>query len=171
MLRAWPSDAPRALPAVQKIELRIVFLAFRADVRAALAHDHPHDGVAAARAGLAGAAEDVQRVGVAPSMPGHAVEVGGAMPQRRALRRYALGQHGADGFVQAPDFGWRQRVGAPRWMVARQPERFIGVDVADAGHAGLVQQQRLDLAALVRELAAQYFRREIVCQRFRSERG
>lgn len=111
-------------------------------MRAALGDDDAHNGGATAQAGVAFAVIDLQVVavpaGLAPDVL-MAAKGGAAMFD-------AHFQHGADGFMQPGNFLWSQRFGPAQGMNTGAEERLIGVDVADAGHQALIEQERLDLA-------------------------
>jgi len=55
----------------------------------------------------------------------------------------------ADGFSQRANLARRERIGCSQGVNARQPQRLVGVQIADARDEGLVEQERLD-AALAR---------------------
>jgi len=146
------------------------WLTLRTNVCAALSNNQARNDMAAARAGFAGAPEDLQGIRVAASATGHAVEIGSSVAQGRPFCSHTLRENGTDGLVQAIDFRSCQGIGAPQRMNARQPERFIGVDIADSGDAGLVQQQRFDPAAPAGKLPAQDIDGEFIRQRLGAER-
>jgi hypothetical protein len=52
--------------------------------------------------------------------------------------------------MQTPDVAGRQVTAGSRGMHPRPKQRLVGVDVADAGHDPLIQQQRLDGCAATR---------------------
>ena len=74
-------------------------LAVLADMRAALGDDQAHDLVAAAWAGFAGAAEDVQCLRISSAVSSHAGKIGGPVAQAGATGADAACEHGDNGAV------------------------------------------------------------------------
>src|SRR5262245_27400896 len=73
-----------------------------------------------------------------------AIGDGLAMRHERGALAHRVVQHGADGAVQARDLRVGERIGwAPR-MEFRSPQRFVGVDVADAADDRLVHDPGLE---------------------------
>src|SRR6266508_2889835 len=114
-------------------------LAFGAEVGAASGDFDALDGRAADVAGQAGAPEDFD-LELVPALAAAGVEVvaeAGAAVAEGDLESLA------DCGVESPDALSRKRVGGALRADAGEKERFVGVDVADAGYRGLVEQCRL----------------------------
>ena len=127
--------------------------------------DDPLDRPAAARAGLAGALVDLQ------VLLHLAVAVGrGVVVDRAAAPLDGLGQDPPDRLVEAALVGRAQRAGRPQRMEPRRPQRLVGVDVADPGEEGLVEQERLEPALPPPQPAPEVAHRERRVERLRAER-
>src|ERR1017187_2091571 len=124
----------RFAPGFQLLTI-LPLLAAGAKVRTALGDDHPPDERLATGAGFARALIDAVAELEEALAPFRVDVIGNGRPARGD----GLGEHGDDGVVQfacpvAP-YAWRQR----QRMYAGAKEGFIGVDVADAAHEGLVE--------------------------------
>ena len=115
-------------------------LTARAEVRTTLADACVADRRAAARTALALAAINCQ--------PVLHVAAGVGVVESGALVADGLAQHGADGGVQGGDLGRTERVGGGQRVQAGAKEGFVGVNVAQTGDDALVEQQRLEAAAM-----------------------
>src|SRR5579862_2220781 len=114
-------------------------LAPRAEMGGPGADDDPPDRPATPWAALTGALVDLE------PLLHLAVAVGCRVVVDRAASPFdRLGQDGADREVQAALVGRMERRGGTERMEARQPERLVGVDVADPGNERLVEHERLE---------------------------
>ena len=117
-------------------------LAPRTEVRRPAADHDPPDGPPAATAGLAGALVDEQVV-----LHRAVAFRGGVVVDRAAASHDRLGEDSPDREVEAPLVGRSQGGRRPEGVEPGGPERLVGVDVADAGHERLVQEERLQASA------------------------
>src|SRR5690349_13452787 len=112
-------------------------------MRAAAADDDPRDLVAAAWATAAARlAIDVQKALVFAGRA-RGVAVRG---KTRAAVDDAGAEHSADGAVEAADFRFVQAVSGAFGVKARQEQRFIDINVAEAGDEALIEQDAFQLA-------------------------
>src|ERR1039458_9440339 len=128
-------------------------LAVGTKVGTALGDRHPADGSPAGREWFAGALIDAVADLEEAFAPFGVDVIGDGRPSGGD----GLGEHGDDGVVElagavAPDaLGERQR------MNAGAEEGFIGVDIADAAHEGMVEQQALDARLMAPEGGGEFF--------------
>ena len=108
-----------------------------------LADDDPLDGSSAAEARFAGPPVDSHPLGGEPRL---AVRID-VIPIRRSPAGQPLPERGPDAPVQAPNLGFGQGVRPAERMEASPPQRLVGVDVADPGDEGLVEEQGLQACA------------------------
>src|SRR5579859_3673710 len=132
---------------------------------AALSDDDAHQGRATTQARLACALIDGQVIAVAARL---APEVLMATKGGAAMLDAEF-QHGVDGSMQAGDLCGRERGGAAQGMNASAEERFVGVDIAETGDAGLVKEQRFDLAGAPGEQRRERCGGELIAERLQAE--
>ncbi len=118
-------------------------LAARAEVGGALGDDFAADGGAAMRAGFAFAIVH----GEADAEVAGSAFGGDEVAQRRAALFDGLGQYFTHGFGDERIAGEADAPGGAARMDAGAPERFVGVDVADAGDDVRIHQEGLDRSA------------------------
>src|SRR4051812_19959716 len=136
-------------------------LAPLARVRPAPGGDELAHRRAADRARLALAAVDEELV-----LEGALDAVGMAeVVDRRTARAEARLERRDDRVAQRGDLAALQRARAAQRMDAGAKERLVGVDVADARDAALVQQQRLDRRAPLARLQVEVLGREVRAER------
>jgi len=128
---------------------------------------HALDGLAAAWAGLPGAPEDGQVLQVPALLPCGVAVLGVA--QTRPAVADGRGQHMADGGVQPGDLARGEAARFSLWMQPGQEQGLIGVDVAQASQAALIEQEGLELGAPTTQHLAQDLGGEIVPQRLRAQ--
>ena len=97
------------------------------------------DGSTAAEARLTGPLVDVEVVLHLAVALGRGVVIDG-----RATPLDALREHRAQVGIEGTLVGRAQAGGAPERVELREPERLVGVDVADPGEERLVDEQRLE---------------------------
>ena len=108
-------------------------------MRRARAHDDPPDRPAAASARLAGTLVHEQL------FLHRAIAVGGGVVvDRRTTALDRVGKDPAQRPVQPALVARPERSSRAQRVQARRPQRLVGIDVADAGDEGLVQEQRLE---------------------------
>lgn len=122
---------------------------------AALPHYRADNAGLTSWAGQAGAAEDLQGVGIASPATGDTVEIGLAGAQGGAAVFNAPLQYGANGVMKALYFGRGQGVGPAFRMDPSLPQRLIDIDIAQPRHTILIQQQGLDHTGFALELSLQ----------------
>ena len=110
-----------------------------AEVGTSLRNDAALDGRSAATTWFTTATEDSQLAAEAPRRAIRTCEVLDGGPPRGD----SSAQDGADTPMQPPYFAGRERVGGPQWVDAGGVERFVDVDIPEAGEEALVEQQRL----------------------------
>ena len=113
-------------------------LTLGADMRAALADAEADDGRSAAAAGLAGAAVD-REVSLHAAAGIDPVDGGSVQPDGEA-------EYSADGPVETDHLGIGNGVRSCQRMEASGGERFVGVDVAEAGDERLVKEEGFELS-------------------------
>ncbi len=142
-------------------------LASRADVGPSSPHDEPLDDRGAARARLAGPLEDGQdelaRRRLAPASD--AVLAGDAAPFGDGAR-----EHGDDRAVEASEARLVERLDPLEGMDPRVVEDLVGVDVADPGDEGGVEEHGLHGTAPSRTALLEDREREAWFERLRTDR-
>src|SRR5262245_22222135 len=118
-------------------------LAERAEVCAALPDDGLLDRGAAAQAGLALLVVDVEVLLVRPRL---AVAIA-IVAQGAAAVLDSLEQRDPDAGVQPGDLVVVKTIAGAQRVELSEPQRLIGVDIADPCDHALVEQQRLELRA------------------------
>ena len=129
-------------------------------MRAPLADHDAAQRPSAPRTGCAGALIHVEELLHLAVALGRGVVVDG-----RAAPLDALGEHLADGQVEAALVIRMKARGSAEWMQSGAPERLVRVDVADTGDERLVKQERLEARPAFAQAAAKRAYRELVRQR------
>src|SRR5262245_36668610 len=125
-------------------------LAPRAEVRRPSPDDDPPDRVSVARTGLVGALVDLKVLLHLAVAVGRRVVV-----DRRTAPDHGLGEDPPQLRPEPPLVRRSQRPRRAERVEARRPERLVGVDVADAGHERLIEQERLQAALAPAQAAAE----------------
>ena len=166
----WPTAKPSGSAAAHRRTVRRrrgrgTRLAAAAHVGPPPGGDHLRHRAAAADARLTRAQVDqelvLHRAALAVGVP--VVVDRGALPVDPALERLH------DARVQALDLGAAQPARRPQRMDARAEQRLVGVDVPDAGHAALVEQERLHRSAAAARRAREDVGRELRVERLRAD--
>src|ERR1017187_1352161 len=143
----------------------LALLAARAEVGAALGDDHPEDRCPAGGTRLAGALVEAGAE-LEEALAAFGVDVIG---DGRSSGGDGLGEHGDDGVVEFAGAVASNALGERLRMNAGAEEGLIGVDIADAAHEGLVEQQALDARFMPSEGGGEFVERDF--QRFGPEAG
>ena len=140
-------------------------MALRAVVGAAAVQFGVFDGRAADGAGRAFAAVDAEVFLVLPFFAVAADEVADC----RAAVFQAFLEDGDDGFMKAGRFFLGHCIAVAHGPDARPEQGFVDVDVAQTGHFGLVQEQRLHRPVAALEEVIEPLRREVRTDGVRSQ--
>lgn len=122
---------------------------------AALPYYRADNAGLASRAGQAGAAEDLQGVGIASPATGDTVEIGLTGAQGGTAVFNAPLQHGPNSVMKALHFGRGQGVGPTFRMDLGLPQRLVHIDIAQPCETILIQQQGFDHTGFALELSLQ----------------
>ena len=133
---------------------------------ASLGHDDAYDHSAAAWAGPAGAAKNLECFRVLARPAARQVKIALAGAKRRAQVFQTLFQDVGYGPVQVPNLMNGERTAGALRVNPGRPEGFIDVDIAQASQKLLVQQQGFDLAIRLLQHRRKPFDREGFVQRF-----
>ena len=141
-------------------------MALRTNMRPSPADDDPLDGYAAALARLSRLSIDAQPFLLSSFFPlrpdEHAVK-------GRPVVLECLSQHVLYSAVQTRNLRRRQRICVPLRMEPRQKEGFVDIDVAQAGHKVLVEQQGFEHTAPLAQEDSKNLRGKRLRQGFRSK--
>src|ERR1017187_9921189 len=155
------SDAGAATEVSCLLYLR--FLAFRAEMRRSMRHQHSADQCAAIHTWLAGALVHP----VAELEETLAALGGDIIRNGRAARRDGFRQHRPHAVEEPPHTRLAQPRSHRHGVNARAKQRLVGVNVADPSHESLVQEQRLDTSLVALQPRRELFERDF--QRLRPQ--